>query len=196
MTEVTTEPTGTEGDEKSPVEEGEARVPYERFEKANKKAKEAAEKAAAAEKRVADLMAKLEEREAAGLPELEQLKKRLEQAEKRAQEAETLAEERDRQVAISRAERWVIAAAKDFVDPDDAVKNVNLTEIESAEDAERAVKRVAKAKQHLLKGDDKPLPGRVLQNGKPAAKERQGEFSDTQLAEAERLAADLRGFLK
>jgi hypothetical protein len=97
-------------------------------------------------------------------------------------------------VAISRAERFVIAAAKDFVDADDAVRNVDLADIESADDAERAVKRVAKAKPHLLKGDEKPLPGRVLQDGQRTQGDRQQP--NRRVEEARGLADELKKHLK
>src|SRR4051812_3430211 len=87
--------------------EDEQHVPYERFKQANTKAKEAAQKAAALEKSVADLQAQIEERESAGLPELEQLRKRLEQAEKRADQAEQAKQAADTQIARGQKERWV-----------------------------------------------------------------------------------------
>ena len=146
--------------------EEDQRVPYERFDKVNKKAKEAAERATALEKQMADLKAQLDERESAGLPELEQTRKRLEQAEKRAAAAEKAAEERDHAVKLSRAERLVISAAKDFQDPEDATRFVGLADIEDADQAERAVKRIAKAKPHLLKAEDAKIPGKVLKDGR------------------------------
>jgi len=186
-TEETTTTSVTEADEN--------RIPYERFEKVNKQAKDAKAAAVAAEKRLVELTQRLEEREAAGMPELEQLKKRLEQTEKRAQEAEKSAEEKEQQVAQSRAERLVVSAAKNFVDADDAVRFVDLSEIETVEDAERAVKRVAKAKPHLLKGPDKPLPGRVLENGRAVAPTVPGGGMLDREAEANVIADGLKPFL-
>lgn len=147
------------------------RVPYERFQKANTQAKEAKAKAAQLEKDFAALKAQMEERETAGLPELERERKRAEQLEKRAAEAEAKAAEADGKFARSQKERWVTAAAKDFADPADAVAFLNLDEIEDERDAERAVKRLAGQKRHLLKADEPVLPGRVLQGGKAKAGE-------------------------
>ena len=162
-------------EEAKPVEEtttDEQRVPYERFQQANKKAKEAAERAKALEKDMAELRSQMEEREHAGLPELERERKRAEQLEKRLQDAEKKAEEQDRQMQRNQRERLVINAAKDFADPEDAVavlqRSGAFDDIESTSDAERAVKRVAKDKPHLLKQDEPRLPGKVLDNGQRA----------------------------
>lgn len=166
MSEPVTPETPVEG--KEPEDQ---RVPYERFEQVNRKAKEAGERATALEQQIADLRTQLEDREAAGLPEMDQLKKRLEQAEKRAQDAETAAERHQQQVKLTRAERLVIAAAKDFQDPDDATRFLDLADIEDSDHAERAVKKLAKSKPHLLKREEAPLPGKVLNNGKQVQRE-------------------------
>jgi hypothetical protein len=101
--------------------------------------------------------------------------RRLEHAESGSQQAETEREQAAREARTTRAERWVMTAAKDFQDPDDATRFVNLDDIESVEDAERAVKRVAKSKPHLLKSDDANVPGKVLSGGRPVAQGQQAQ---------------------
>jgi hypothetical protein len=170
MSEDTTTTTETTEAETT-AEQEEQRVPYERFQQANKKAKDAAERAKALEKDLADLRAQFEEREQAGLPELERLKKDMERAQKRADEAEQRAADADARVQRTQRERWITAAAKDFADPADAVAFLNLDEIEDEKDAERAVKRLAGQKKHLLKAEEPKLPGKVLKGGRPATEE-------------------------
>lgn len=177
----------TQADEKAREET----VPYERFTKVNQQAKEAKAQTAALQKQLDDLKAQMDERETAGLPELERERKRAEQLEKRAAEAEAKAAEADSKLARSQKERWVTAAAKDFADPADAVAFVDLDSIEDEKDAERAVKRLAGQKKHLLKADDPVLPGRVLQNGQQTS-----PAPSPALAEAEMLADGLKKFLK
>lgn len=179
--------------------ETEQSVPYERFKQANSKAKEAADKARELERQVAELREQMQERENQGLPELERLKKDMERAEKRAEEAERKAAEADARVARTTKERWVTAAAQDqnFADPSDAAAFVNLDEIEDAKDAERAVKRLAGQKKHLLKTEEPKLPGRVLNNGQRTG--RDGEQPKSAIdpeAEARTLAEGLGQLLK
>jgi DNA repair exonuclease SbcCD ATPase subunit len=167
--EATTDPAETQETETTATStEEEQRVPYERFQSANKKAKEAADRAKALEKELGELRSQMEARESDGLPELDQAKKRAEQLEKRAAEAEQRAEETETRLQNQERERWVTAAAskQNFIDPDDASRFVDLSDIESKEDAERIVKRVAKDKKHLIREGDKPLPGQVLGNGR------------------------------
>ena len=177
--------------------ETEKSVPYERFDKVNKQAKEAKAQAAQLSKDMAELRAQMEERETAGLPELERERKRAEQLEKRAAEAEKRAEEAAATVLKGQRERWVTsaAAAQNFADPSDASAFLNLEDIEDEKDAERAVKRLAGQKKHLVKADEPNLPGRVLQNGQatvPAVKN--GGIDPN--AEAQMLADQLKTFLK
>jgi hypothetical protein len=175
-----------------PDKPAEQTVPYERFQQANAKAKAEAEARKASDKKIADLTAALEERENAGLPELERMKKDLERERKQREIAE---QERDTDraaLARSKKERWVRAAAKDFTDPDDAVAFLNLDDLEDERDAERAVKQLAKTKKHLLKGDEPQLPGRVLQNGQPA---QNGARTDPALDEAYMLSNALKDFV-
>jgi hypothetical protein len=147
------------------------RVPYERFQQANKKAKESADRAKELEQQIADLQASMEERETAGLPDLERERKARETAEKRLADAEKRAQDADRSLARSQRERWVTAAAKEFADPSDASAFVDLDDIEDERDAERAVKDLAKNKPHLLKAPEVPkLPGKILEDGQHVTK--------------------------
>ncbi|MCW3039366.1 MAG: hypothetical protein JWM31_1271 [Solirubrobacterales bacterium] len=179
----------------------EQRVPYERFAQANKKAKEAADKAATLQKQMDELVARLEERDQAGLPELERERKRAEALEKRIADAERRAEEADSRVQRETRKSLVLAAASKagFDDPSDATRFpeiVNLDDIEDPDQAERAVKKLAKAKPRLLKDEGPNLPGRVLENGRttdPAARRQPGEFNQ-QEAEAASIASELAKF--
>jgi septation ring formation regulator EzrA len=185
--ETTTDETQTEETPKT-----EEHVPYERFQQANRKAKENADRAKALEASVAELKAAMEEREQAGLPELDRMRKDLERITKRAEEAEAKAADADKKLARSTKAGWVRAAAKDFTDPDDAVAFLNLDDLEDERDAERVVKNLAKTKKHLLKGDEPQLPGRVLQNGQPA---QNGARTDPALDEAYMLSNALKDFV-
>lgn len=170
-------------------------VPYERFQQANAKAKEASDRAKALEKSVADLKASMEERENAGLPELDRMKKDLERAEKRAADADAKAEAADAKLARSAKAGWVRSAAKEFTDPDDAVAFVDLDGIDDEKDAERAVKDLAKRKKHLLKGEEPKLPGKVLDNGQPVTTNGGANPLTQQLAEAQALSQSLKDFV-
>lgn len=166
-------------------------VAYERFQKVNERAKESAQRAAAAEKDKAALAARLEALESAGLPEVDKMARRLEAAEKRAADAERQAQEQERRAVNLSKESWVTAAARElgFVDPEDALnpRYVNLDSIESKEDAERILKRVAKAKKHLIKDEDpaRPQVGRVMTNG--TAGDGKAPEVDPKLAQGQRL---------
>lgn len=161
-------------------------VSYERFKKANEQAREAKRKVGDLEKAILDLQAKMQDRENADLPELERERKRAEALEKRIREAEERAAAAERDVSRSQRERWVTAAAGElrFADPSDAAAFLDLDSIEDERDAQRAVKRLAGAKKHLLRSDDPVLPGRVLRdgqrddgrrNGAPPGIDREGE---------------------
>lgn len=169
---------GQSGTEDGAAEEKahEETVPFERFQKVNQQAKEAKQQAAQLAKDMAELRAQMEERETAGLPELERERKRAEQLEKRVVDAEARAEAQEKAAAKASRERLVLAAASSagFDETDDALRYpeyVNLDEIETATDAERAVKRLAKAKPKLLKADEPRLPGRTLENGRPVSRD-------------------------
>jgi hypothetical protein len=171
-------------------------VPYSRFEQVNKRAKEADASRKALEKTVAELQRAMEERESAGLPELDRLKKDMEKAQQRAEQAEARAEAADKAVARSARERMVQAAAlaQNFADPSDASAFVNLDDIEEEKDAERAVKDLAKRKKHLLKAPEPTMPGRVLANGQPVTTDSNGRKNPA-VAEAEMLSDALKQFV-
>jgi TolA-binding protein len=162
-----------ETENKAPETEPSRQVPYERFQEVNRKAK-------SLESQMQELRQQLEERETAGLPELERERKQREQLEKRLQDAEQRATAQERAASDLRKEGWVTAVARDlgFIDPEDALnpRHVDLDGIESREDAERALKKVAKQKSHLIRPTEPPRPdiGRVLTNGQPGAGESTG----------------------
>jgi hypothetical protein len=166
------EPTTPEGEGKTTEPEAQSDVEkqafLDRLGKESAKRKEAEKRATDIEKSLAELKAQMEERESAGLPELERERKRAEQLEKRAAEAERKAEEATKAVARGQRERWVTTAAQalNFADPSDAVAFVNLDDIEDEADAHRKAKRVASEKKHLLKAEEPTLPGRVLKDGR------------------------------
>lgn len=188
----TTTPT-PEGEGSTTTVETEKTVPYERFDKVNKAAKEAKAQTAELQRQMTELQAQMEERESAGLPELERMKKDMERVQKRADEAEAKAAAADTKLARSQKERWVTAAAKDFADPSDAAAFLNLDDIEDEKDAERAVKRLATQKKHLLKTEEPQLPGRVMQNGQPTSTK---NGDSPALAEAQMIADGLKQMLK
>lgn len=189
MTEETTAETqeATETETKT-----ENTVPYERFQQANQKAREASDRAKALEKSIGELRTAMEARENEGLPELDRMRKDMERLSKRAEEAEAKAAEADTRLARSAKERWVVAAAKDFNDPSDAVAFVDFDGIEDSKDAERAVRAIAKARGYLLKTEEPRLPGKVLENGQAVAQKTYNgpDFE----AEAEMLAGGLKQF--
>jgi hypothetical protein len=176
------------------------RVPYERFQQANTKAKEAAAEKAAAIKERDDLRAQLEAAKDAKLPEVDQLKRQLEKAQQDAQTAVTNAV--DEAKAQAKAERLVLAAAAraGFDDPEDAFRfpeHVDLSAIEDKDGADRAIKQLSKAKPRLLKdGDETPLPGKVLNNGRSSNGNGNGRQPDIDLdAEAQMVSDNLKKFL-
>jgi hypothetical protein len=185
-----------ETEQTTTAETEEQRVPYERFQQANKKAKEAADRAKALEGELQKIREDLADRDEKGLPELDQMKRRLESAEKRAQEAEQRATETESKATRMQRERLVTQAAskQNFIDPDDAARYIDLDDIEDADAAERAVKRVAKAKKHLIKLDEPVIPGQVLQNGqRTTTTDRSGSNIDLS-AEAQALSQALQQF--
>lgn len=159
MSEENTSPDESTAPAESPVEDN--RIPYDRFEKVNKEAK-------AAKAELAEIKRLMQERDEAGMPELEQFRKRAEANEKRALEAEQRAEAAERSVQSQKRDQWITAAAlaEGFVNPSRAARLVDdLDSIEDAGQAEKAVKRLAKSDGYLLKQPDSPLPGKVLENG-------------------------------
>lgn len=169
-------------------------IPYERFQQVTRKAKEAGEQNKTLAKELADLKAQLEEREQAGLPELERIKKDMERTEKRAAEAEAKAAAADKALERTRKERWVTSAAKEFADPSDAAAFIDFDGIEDEKDAERAVKALMKSKPHLRRAEEPSLPGKVLQDGRPAPAQKDANGGPDLMAEAQMLADGLKQF--
>lgn len=170
----------------------EPRIPRSRLNEESAKRKEA-------ERQLAEMRARVEEIESAGLSEAEQAKKRAQQLEERLREAEKAAEERTAEAARVRAEQWIstAAATAGFEDPEDAVLRIKAGEIESPEDAERAVKRLLKnpKSQRFLKQEDPKLPGRVLENGRAPSKGNPPATGAIDVdAESRMLADALKGF--
>ncbi len=170
----------------------------DRLSKESAKRKDAEKRATEIEKSLAELKAQMEERESAGLPELDRERKRAEQLEKRAAEADKRAEDAEAKVQRGQRERWVAAAAQshDFADPSDAAAFVELDEIDDEKDAERAVKRLAARKSHLLKREDPQLPGQVLKNGRPTTSPTTKDGAIDLDAEAQMVSDGLKQFLK
>jgi hypothetical protein len=132
------------------------------------------------------------------MPELERERKQREAIEKRLAEAESRAEQAERDREQSRRERWVTDAATElnFKNPRVAAKLIDgLGDIEDADQAMRAVKRLAKSDDYLLKQDEPALPGRVLSDGRPVERTNRDGGSNIDLSrEAEMLAEGLKQF--
>lgn len=165
--EVKTEPKSepAKAPEKEP--EHEQTVPYERFQKANQTAKQAKDEAKALRDELAGLREQVE-LNGAGASEVEQMKVRLKRAEEKAQQAEEARLASEEKVLNADKQRWITSAAStaNFADPSDASAFLDLTEIESPKDAERAIKRLASSKKYLVKQEERQLPGKVLEGGK------------------------------
>lgn len=134
----------------------EPRIPYERYQAAVERGKNA-------EKQLQELQAWREEFENRDKSESEKERVKREEAERRAQEAES------RLVSMERS-GWIRAEASrsGFDDPDDAVAFINAGQIESPEEAARAVKDLAKRKPRLLREAPQTPPiGQVVANGQP-----------------------------
>lgn len=128
------------------------------------------QKHSALERQFKEVASQLEERENANLPELERMRKQYESMEKRLQDESRARQEAEQTATRVHRENLVAsaAAALDFRDPQDAPLFVSLDEIETRQDAERAIKALKKQKDYLFKQDDK-LPGQVVQNGQQVA---------------------------
>lgn len=168
----------------------------DRLGKESQKRKAAEQQAKDTAARLAELEKAMEDRESAGLPELELVKKDLERAQKRAEEAEQRATEQDRRIERSRRERMVSSAASEakVKYPDLLVKDVDLDSIESEADATRAVKGAVKKYPDLVQSERPDLPGRVLENGRTTSTV-PGTAKDPGLDEAEIVASELQKFL-
>lgn len=138
--------TGTETPINAPT--GEQAVPYARFKEIND-AKVAAEKAAA------DAAAELQKIKDADLSEKERAEKAASEATARAEAAEAKATKLERSALVREA-------AKNFNDPGDAVAMLDLSEIDDADKAAEAVKKLGESKPHLVKAQSPTAIGAPL----------------------------------
>lgn len=118
---------------------------------------EAQRKAEKAQREAEELRKWKEDQEAKTLSEQQKAEKKAKEAEERAIAAESRATKLERS-------SWVAGAAlsEKFVDPSDAASLVDLSSIESQEDAAKAVKDLAERKPHLIGSSAGPTPiGRV-----------------------------------
>lgn len=153
MSEPVTEAKPAETPE-TPV--AERTVPYDRFAQVNQEAKQA-------KQQLEELSNRLQELEDKDKSDLDRERTQRERAVSEANELKARLANLERGSLVRSA-----AAAAGFIDPDDAVGFVNLSEVESEKDAEQAVKRLAKRKQHLIKQATPPAQiGQVLTNGQP-----------------------------
>lgn len=161
------------------AEPGEQTVPYTRFAEVNQTAK-------AAQKQLLEMRERLEELENRDKSELERERAKREQFERQALEMSE---------RLSRVERsgWIRAAAAEagFDDPDDAVAFIGAGDVESPDDAEKAVKRLAKRKPKLLRDTQPTQPpiGQVVQNGQPVQAGQQPEIDPAALQLLEQVKA-------
>jgi hypothetical protein len=146
----------------------EQRIPYERFDEVNKRAKQA-------EEELADLRNKLVEFE-------DRDKSEVDRERSARQRAESQLNELMGKVTSLEKGAWVRSAAAElnFHDPEDAVAHLQgqLGKLEDHREANRLVERLAKSKDHLVRQETKkerPAIGRVYAgdetqqpNGQPA----------------------------
>jgi len=188
----------TDGEAKRPDVEKQAFL--DRLNKESEKRKAADARASKLEQDLAEIRAAMEERENQGLPELDRERKAREQLEKRLEEAEKRAAASEQAVARTQREQWVAQAASqlNFANPARAARLIDdLDSIEDADQAERAVKRLAKSDPYLVKPADSGQPkiGRVLENGQqvtPGQAKRRGRIDPE--AEAQTIADGLKQF--
>lgn len=144
MSETTTT---TDGDVDETTRQSD-RVPYARYEAANRKL-------ADEKKRAAELEDRLEALEAKDKSDVERLTKELEKVTKRAAEAEGRATELEQARERDGKAALVSAAAQNlkFHNPALAAKILDLDDIEDAKTAEAAVKALVKEQPYLVQND-------------------------------------------
>lgn len=154
-----------------------------------------------AEKELADLRDKLLEFE-------DRDKTELQRAQERANRAETQLQELGQQVTSLQKGSWVRSAAAEFKfhDPEDAVVNLQseLGSFEDPKEARRAVERLAKSKQHLVRSEEEkpatPRIGQVIRNGQASTEQQLAQMHPAQVAAlqerdfAQSLAGELQKF--
>jgi hypothetical protein len=140
-TEVTEETTSTETEGKEELKD--QKVPYTRFEEVNKARKK--------------LEGELEEMREKILEFEDRDKSELQRERDRAVRAETALEQLSGKVTSMEKGSWVRSAAAElnFHDPEDAVARIDLSKLEDEREALKAVKGLAKAKEHLVRKPQK-----------------------------------------
>lgn len=150
-------------------------VPYERFKQVN-------EAAQTAKQQLEEMQSRLEELESRDQSELEKERKQREKYERGYSEMQ------QKMTALERSS-WLRSAAAEagFDDPEDAVAFISPSSVETVEQAEKEVKKLAKRKPKLLRETSSAPIGQVLANGQrvdPAAAQRDEH--------AEQFAAQIR----
>lgn len=178
MTDVTP-PTGTEpaaAAAQATDASQDRTVPYDRFQQVNEAAK-------TAKAQLEEMKTRLEELESRDQSELERERKAREKYESGFNEMQ-------QKLTVVERSSWLRSAAAEagFDDPEDAVAFISPSSVESVEQAEREVKKLAKRKPKLLR-ETSPAPpiGQVLANGQrvdPNAQQRDEH--------AEQFAAQIR----
>ena len=136
-----------------PVEEPRT-VPYDRFQEVNKQAKEYRSQLEALEGRLAEI----EDRD----------KSEVERERAQREKYEHGYKELQNRLTVMERSSWIRSAAAEagFDDPEDAVAFINPSKVETEDQAEKEVKRLAKRKPKLLRDAAPPAQiGQVLQNG-------------------------------
>lgn len=129
-------------------------VPYDRFAQVN-------EQKAAAQQQLEEMQQRLQELEDRDKSELDKERSKREQFEQQATEMSQQLQRMERSAWLRSA-----AAEAGFDDPEDAVAFINPGSVDSAEAAEKEVKKLAKRKPKLLRETTAaPQIGQVLANG-------------------------------
>lgn len=147
----------------------EQRIPYQRFEEVNKRAKQA-------EQELADLRNKILEFEDRDKSDVERERAARQRAESQLNEMAT-------KVTSLEKGAWVRAAAAEanFHDPEDAVSHLRdqLAALEDQRDAKRLVRKLADAKKHLVREEKKeerrPIGQMFAGQGVPQQPGQQGQ---------------------
>jgi hypothetical protein len=145
--EATKQEHGTQTDENGAEGQGgeDQRIPYQRFEEVNKRARQA-------EKELSDLRSRLLEFEDRDKSEVDRERSARQRAESQ------LAELTGKVTGLEKGS-WVrsVAAELNFHDPEDAVQHLRdqLGGLEDQSDARRLVKNLAKTKKHLIREEKK-----------------------------------------
>jgi hypothetical protein len=160
------------------------RIPYQRFEEVNKRARQA-------EKELADLRSKILEFEDRDKSEVDRERSARQRAESQ------LAELTGKVTSLEKGS-WVrsVAAELNFHDPEDAVQHLRdqLGGLEDQTDARRLVRNLAKSKKHLIreekKEDGRPSIGQMFSG--QAVQQQQGGANgqQPQRASAQQIAAE------